>query len=514
MSSFAYLPGVYPAEQDKSIVPSVTPGDLRAVAVVDTDWGPPELTFLESPQDLVTKYTWNGKPDISDRNWQSAYYMLKNGAPLYLKRTLGDGALSGGMLIKESTASGANAALSSGVVWANAASYTFDVEDLFLIVFYPGVYGNNFKVTIDNAVVATYEFDILFYRTVSGVDTLLETIRVSRKHKVDGLGRNIYIEDRVEDYTVPFQIIDNTAFADTVMPQESSLITSAGGSNGSAVDAADIVAEWNLLGADGGAEAWRLMLTFGWTDTTVGAALTTIAGARDYTVAIIDAPSDTLANLIVWNTALSLNSSRVGKFAEYHQQLDSFNGVSLYLPPSAVIGALIINNRATNPWKPFAGLRRGVFITTGLENSYTKSQMDSILALQINPLTRFGGAYILMDNLSALTYKSALSNLNTRLLFDFITESAVSFLMAYVQEYNDEETREAVRDGLQRILDVLIDDGSLVDGAAQCNGENNTAPIIDSEKLVADMYIKPPKAAKQIHVNLIAVSTGVEITVT
>ncbi|GAI89071.1 unnamed protein product [marine sediment metagenome] len=52
-----------------------------------------------------------------------------------------------------------------------------------------------------------------------------------------------------------------------------------------------------------------------------------------------------------------------------------------------------------------------------------------------------------------------------------------------------------------------------MEAAAICNEDNNPPPIIDAEKLVVDLYIKPLRAAKQIHVNLIAVSSGVEITV-
>ncbi|GAI89067.1 unnamed protein product, partial [marine sediment metagenome] len=128
-------------------------------------------------------------------------------------------------------------------------------------------------------------------------------------------------------------------------------------------------------------------------------------------------------------------------FCEWHKQSDPFHGTNIYLPPSAVAGALIGKNRPTNPWKPFAGLRRGTFACIGLSQNYTNAEMDELLENQINPLTRFGGSYALIDNLTMLTYNSAFSNLNIRFLFDYITEVSEDYLLTFVQEYNDEATR-------------------------------------------------------------------------
>jgi hypothetical protein len=191
---------------------------------------------------------------------------------------------------------------------------------------------------------------------------------------------------------------------------------------------------------------------------------------------------------------------------------DEFNQTQIWLPPSPIVGSLISATRDTEPFKPFAGLRRGTFTSLGLKQNYTKTEMDTMLGIQINPLTVLAGAYVLLDTLTAQTFKSVLSDMNIRFLFDYINEVSSDYLYTYIHEYNNTETRETIEDGLQRVLDNLVNQGDLLEGLVQCNDSNNPPVIIDSGELVVDQYLKPIRAAKQIHNRLIGLPTGVDIS--
>lgn len=514
MPSYPNLPRVIPAEVDKSVVPAVTPQDLKLCSVIDTDWGIPELQLVERPNDLINWYTWSGVPDIGDVGWQSAYYILNQGVPIYIYRQIASGCVCSNVIFKVAAASGTAAPNASGINWATASSYTFGVSDLFAVVVYPGAHGDNYGFKLASVDSSGYSFTLEYYRKDSaGTLTLQDTFTFSRKRIKDGYGNDLYLENRIQDFQVPFKLVDNTSKLNTVLPKLSSVITCDGGSNGiaSGVTAARIVLGWQAIKAL--EEDFRVCLALGQTDVSVATELATIATTRDYNVSVVDGVNAAVSTLTSFRGTFSVSHSRAMIGAEWHLQKDSFNNVDIYLPPSSVIGALIGRNRETDPFKPFAGLRRGTFICNGLSRMYSKTDLDTLLDKQINPLTRWGSAYVLLDNLTTQTFKSVLSNMNTRFLFDHITEVATDYLMAFIHEYNDDSTREIITDGLQRFLDTLVDSDDLIEALVICNVDNNPSAIIDAEKLVCDLYLKPPRAAKFIHVNLIAVASGVTLTI-
>ena len=45
-----------------------------------------------------------------------------------------------------------------------------------------------------------------------------------------------------------------------------------------------------------------------------------------------------------------------------------------------------------------------------------------------------------------------------------------------------------------------------------CDETNNTAQVIDSNRFVGDIYIKPARSINYIQLNFVAVATGVDFT--
>jgi len=52
----------------------------------------------------------------------------------------------------------------------------------------------------------------------------------------------------------------------------------------------------------------------------------------------------------------------------------------------------------------------------------------------------------------------------------------------------------------------------LIDFRVVCDESNNTPEVIDTNRFVADIYIKPARSINFITLNFIAVRTGVEFT--
>ena len=505
--TYSDLPSVSITEQDKTITPDTSIGSLYMASVLDCKWGNPDITLYEKPQEFVDDYTIKGIPDVGDTMWFSAYHMLNNGVPLYLKRVVGSDARCANVVYVSSGSTGTTAGDASGITWDS--SYSFEGDQLFVIHTYPGAYGEAYGFKVTNINQAEYEFDLEIYRKDSS-DTyqLLRTITLSRKHKVDGFGNQLYLEERIKESGLPLRIIDNTSIADTVLPEEDlSTVDSDGGIDGTAISTAMLVSAWEEMKTSEYDFRVNLSLSSD-TSGTIAVKVMEVANARKYNIAVVDTEDVAQSDVSTWRGTVNASDSRVIIGAEYFKYQDSFNGVIVKLPPSVIIGELISRNRDSNPFKSIAGLRRGTFSCLGLSQKYTDTEMNELLKEQVNPLGRLGGTYTLIDERTALNLNSVLKNLHVRFLYDYISETAENYLITFLHEFNDENTRETVQDGIQRVLDRLVDSGDLIEGVCQCNEDNNPPAVRDAEELVVDIYLKVPRTAKFIKVRLIGLPSG------
>lgn len=508
MAYYPYLPQIITTEVDKSVVPNIAQATLKFAGVIGSKWGPPELFFCEGPASFVKKYTWdNASPDRGDTAWFMAYYMLTQGVPLYVKRVYGATARCGNLVI--GTAAGTTTPIAGGTSYVTASSYTFSAGQLMLIYTYPGAYGSNYGIKVVNVSGTNYTFDIEFYTYINNVATLVQTGTFSRKKIKDGYGNNIYVESRIEELDLPFHIVDSSK-ADTILPKTNgSVVRFAGGVDGTTPSDAAIAAGWTSIQES--SEDYRVCLTMGYAlSATVASTLSTLANNRDYNVAMCDAPNDTKVNLSTWRNSAPTNN-RVFLFAEYFKYTEPFYYENIWLPPVAIAATLLSRNRASDPFKSIAGMRRGTFDTLGLYRNYSKSDLNDLIAIQINPLAKLGGQNVLLEQLTSQRTKSVLSDINVRMLFDYINEVSTDYLVSFIHEFNDPATRTSIQVGVQKVLDYLVNRGDLTEGLVICDESNNPSVVINAGELYVDQYIKPPKAARVIHNRLIALPQGVSI---
>jgi len=86
-------------------------------------------------------------------------------------------------------------------------------------------------------------------------------------------------------------------------------------------------------------------------------------------------------------------------------------------------------------------------------------------------------------------------------------------LRPFVFEFNDTFTR---RDNIASIINSYMEDIKVRRGVyeylAVVDETNNTSQVIDQNKLIVDLYVKPTRVAEFIQMNAIITATGASFT--
>jgi phage tail sheath protein FI len=77
-------------------------------------------------------------------------------------------------------------------------------------------------------------------------------------------------------------------------------------------------------------------------------------------------------------------------------------------------------------------------------------------------------------------------------------------------EFNDQFTRAQFVALVEPFLRDVQGRRGITDFRVVCDETNNTADVIDTNRFVGDIYIKPAKSINFIQLNFVAVRSGVE----
>ena len=103
---------------------------------------------------------------------------------------------------------------------------------------------------------------------------------------------------------------------------------------------------------------------------------------------------------------------------------------------------------------------------------------------------------------------SALDRINVARLVAYIRDGLDPLARPYAFEPNDEATRAAAQDSVERFLGDIMAKRGLYDFAVVCDSTNNTAARIDKNEMWIDVAIEPTKAAEFIYIPVRIVNTG------
>jgi len=256
-------------------------------------------------------------------------------------------------------------------------------------------------------------------------------------------------------------------------------------------------------------------------DALIAKHITSICEARKDCMAFVSpAVSDTvntltpLANVKAWRDTVDPSSYAVADSGALYVY-DKYNDVYRWITASGVIGGLCAyTDSVADPWFSPAGFNRGNLHNV-VKLAYNPKQVDrdELYKLGVNPIVSFPGqGTILYGDKTLQVRASAFDRINVRRLFIILEKAISRASKASLFELNDEFTRAQFMNMVEPFLRDVKGRRGITDFKVVCDETNNTGSVIDTNRFVADIYIKPARSINFITLNFVATRTGVEFS--
>lgn len=230
--------------------------------------------------------------------------------------------------------------------------------------------------------------------------------------------------------------------------------------------------------------------------------------------AVVNNPGNEVTDVVAFRNTLD-SSSYAFLDSNWKYQYDVYNDTFRWLPCNGDIAGLAVRTDETrDPWFSFAGLNRGI-LKNVVKLAWNPSHQDRDLLYPngINPVSKFKGlGNVLFGDKTLLSKPSAFDRVNVRRLF-IVLEKAISTASKYsLFEFNDEFTRAQFRILVEPFLRDVQGRRGIFDFKVVCDSSNNPGEVIDQNRFVGDIYIKPARSINFIQLNFIAAPTGVDFS--
>lgn len=244
-----------------------------------------------------------------------------------------------------------------------------------------------------------------------------------------------------------------------------------------------------------------------------------IANKRKDLVAFISAPisiknrstnDDKLDDVIAKFDLVPSNSYIVfdsGPGYVYNRYRDGYVWIPLC---GHIAGLCAYTDDVTDPWFSPAGLNRGQLNgIVKLAFSPNQAQRDELYKKRVNPVISYPGqGIVLFGDKTGQSKPSAFDRINVRRLFVTIEKAIATASKFQLFELNDEFTRATFVNAVVPYLRDIQGRRGIIDFRVVCDETNNTPEVIDTNRFVGDIYIKPAKSINFIYLNFIATRTG------
>lgn len=247
--------------------------------------------------------------------------------------------------------------------------------------------------------------------------------------------------------------------------------------------------------------------------------LISIVNARKDCMAFVSPPiedtvgtSSPAADVKVWADSLSSTSyASTDSTALY--VYDKYNDVYRWIGAAGHMAGLCANaDSVADAWFSPAGVNRGQLLgVTKLAFNPKKADRDTLYKARVNPIVAFPGqGTMLYGDKTLLSKPSAFDRINVRRLFIVLEKAIATAAKAQLFEFNDEFTRAQFRNMIEPFMRDVKGRRGLTDFLVVCDTTNNTGEVIDGNRFVADIYVKPARSINFITLNFIATRTGVD----
>ena len=142
-----------------------------------------------------------------------------------------------------------------------------------------------------------------------------------------------------------------------------------------------------------------------------------------------------------------------------------------------------------------------------------KAERDVLYPLGVNSITTFPGeGAILYGDRTMLRRPSAFDRINVRRLFIVLRKTISRTARSFLFENNTSYTRERFKSTIIPFLEEVQGRQGITDFLVVCDETNNTGQVIDQNRFIGDIYIKPARSINFIELNFVAVRTDVEFS--
>ena len=248
--------------------------------------------------------------------------------------------------------------------------------------------------------------------------------------------------------------------------------------------------------------------------------LIAIANARKDVVSFVSAPIDDstgtspLTDIKSFFDGLPSSSYAVSDSSSL-KVYDKYNDGYINIPASGYTSGLCANtDNVAEPWFSPAGFNRGQLLqVTKVNYNPKKADRDELYKARINPIVAFPGqGTVLFGDKTLQSKPSAFDRINVRRLFIVLEKAIATAAKFQLFELNDEFTRAMFRNMVEPFLRDVKGRRGITDFLVVCDETNNTGQVIDTNRFVADIYIKPARSINFITLNFIATRTGVDFS--
>lgn len=225
--------------------------------------------------------------------------------------------------------------------------------------------------------------------------------------------------------------------------------------------------------------------------------------------------TDVIASLMQYDKDLNRESSYVFRttnwFLEYEQHTDE----NYWIPDNiGTAGIMARTDEVAEPWYSPAGYLRGVYKNV-VKTLWNPSENDADIFYKnaFNRVTNIrGSGVVLFGDRTLLTRPSALRMIGVRRLLIQLKKLISDAAKYTLFEFNDSITRNQfvalVRPYLLQVQAARgLDSFQIV-----CDESNNTGQVLNEQRFVADIYIRPLYSINRINLNFILVNNTISFS--
>ena len=199
----------------------------------------------------------------------------------------------------------------------------------------------------------------------------------------------------------------------------------------------------------------------------------------------------------------------------YKNQYDRYNNVFRWVPLNGdIAGIAARTDNDKDPWWSPAGYQRGQ-IKNIVKLAWNPSLTDrnTLYAADVNPVANFtGSGTLLFGDKTALGRPSAFDRINVRRLFIVLEKTIATAGHQFLFQFNDEFSRAQFKNLIEPFLRDVQGRKGIYAFKVVCDETNNTGEVLDSNRFVGDIYIKPSKSINYMQLNFVAVGSSVEFS--